>query len=1386
MLINLSLGAKEIHFLDNSMEDYNEMVMHSMVGDPAVAPPHPTFTQDCPPPPPLPPTPPPPPPSAPPTPETCVFQKFGARRRSKLRNFNWDAIPQERVQGRRSLWSTEQSLEDLQIDTGRIEELFARREEEPVARPGSWRAQRTQSLAEAPVQKVSLLDPKRCMNIGIFLKQFKRSAPEIVEDIRRGSGERFCGERLAELIKHLPEKEEVKRLKAFRGDRSNLSEAELFLALLLDVPSYTLRLEAMLLRKQFPTTVVSLRTSARVLKESAQEILACSELHVVLRLVLKAGNFMNAGGYAGNAAGFHISSLLKLADTKANKPGLSLLHFVAMEVQKRYPELLCFPGKLENISRGIRLSEGGMVEEFYRLQKQVSSLARTLVAAEHREIRAQMAGFLQGAEDQLEGVQREMEAMRASRQQLLEFLCEDEETFKLEECCQIFSTFCDKFLKALQENKEREMEEQRRQHLERERLEKRRSIATCSVTEDHRSRDDLELTLERSLRAACRYGSIRRTKSRSPTINPARMAYFSCQGPWVRRDREQDIEAQSDEENARQLRELSETVLSQQMRYVISPDKNGRSRSKWPPIQPVLSDNSSELQLGNAWAQPDFSIHPSTVPGLSRTSDSNLPKNILARPDISSHQSGESVQTKLDFNAHPPTRMRPPKPKPSVSPSTGYLETKAEVNNCPLPGHLSSKSQASNHALTGNTHDGSTVNNKTSTQNMLASPTVSHQESLPDQPASCDVNNHPLARNKPTRTEMNIQPSTATKPARPEVNNHPLTAIKPARTEVNSHPPTATKPARPEVNNPPPTATKPARPEVNNPPPTATKPSRPEVNNDPSITTKPVRAEVNNHPPTATKPARPEVNNPPPTATKPSRPEVNNDPSITTKPARAEVNNHPPTATKPARAEVNNHPPTATKPSRPEVNNHPSANSMHERSEVNCQPSAAKKPARPEVNNHQSTANKPAIPEVNNHPSTNSMHERSEVNHQPSTGSMLTGSEVNHQPSTAYLLATSDIKSQSSTGNMSTSPDSVEEYQPLRPEICIKPSARLTTTRPLSAGPILAEFPRVGETVECRTLVKGLKSYENLAVQKAPLSPCAKWKREQRGTCDSGEGEHNNPPRTVERVRTQGSIIRSHKGKDLLKDPEPGEQKTSTFGSAREGGVGVRRVHSAKERSSVAAGAQDTKGQKPPSSPVEHLSSPQGARPSALSRRTTLPRSVQSKGNATAPSEGWKGGSAKSKKETQTMGSGTVRDLDKDRGFCYTLRPSLTSPRKTLPRTDSVQLRDTSRSPVTQRGPASPRPELVTSPKLVTTPPAARRLQASPKPESTEDPRGHAPSPVGHGSPTSSKTLLGSARKPRAAAPVAPKAVKHCDPAPGAGTSQAERSRRTGSLPIWR
>ena len=46
-------------------------------------------------------------------------------------------------------------------------------------------------------------------------------------------------------------------------------------------------------------------------------------------------------GYAGSAVGFRMTSLLKLADTKANKPGMNLMHYVVMVNPMKRCERTC-------------------------------------------------------------------------------------------------------------------------------------------------------------------------------------------------------------------------------------------------------------------------------------------------------------------------------------------------------------------------------------------------------------------------------------------------------------------------------------------------------------------------------------------------------------------------------------------------------------------------------------------------------------------------------------------------------------------------------------------------------------------------------------------------------------------------------------------------------------------------------------------------------------------------------------------------------------------------------------------------------------------------------------------------------------------------------------
>ncbi|KAF0030085.1 hypothetical protein F2P81_016816 [Scophthalmus maximus] len=398
----------------------------------------PSLPPPPPPPPPLPPPPPPPPPPAPGLPPSLhglgIFAK-GERRASRMRNFNWETLPKHSVVGKHNIWTTDKIDGEYELDTDHMEELFSHKQVQQ-----QLKAQNRQSLRGIPTnapggEMVSILSSKRSMNIAIFLKQFKRPVKDMIEDIKSGRSLSFgCG-KLRELCKLLPDEGEVKQLVSFKGDHFSLPEADLFMRMLVKVPSYEERLSSLVLKEEFLPLMDEMKGFICTLTAAAQELMESDHLHSVIRLVLKTGNYMNAGSYAGSAIGFRMASLLKLVDTKANKPGMNLMHYVVMEAEVCLAEI---------------------ETDFQELQSVSDSVA--------------------------------------------EYFCEDPEKFKLEECCSIFKSFCEKFMRAMQENKAREMTEVKRRH--RDRLQssaKRRSTATCSSRDKEMDGVALESVLQNLL-----------------------------------------------------------------------------------------------------------------------------------------------------------------------------------------------------------------------------------------------------------------------------------------------------------------------------------------------------------------------------------------------------------------------------------------------------------------------------------------------------------------------------------------------------------------------------------------------------------------------------------------------------------------------------------------------------------------------------------------------------------------------------------------------------------------------------------------------------------------------------------------------------------------------
>lgn len=118
--------------------------------------------------------------------------------------------------------------------------------------------------------------------------------------------------------------------------------------------SYKLRVESMLLKEEFAANLSYLEPSINAILFAGDDLMNNVQLREVLYMVVVAGNFLNAGGYAGNAAGVKLASLQKLTDIRANKPGMNLIHFVALQAEKKNPNLLTFVENLttlENASK---------------------------------------------------------------------------------------------------------------------------------------------------------------------------------------------------------------------------------------------------------------------------------------------------------------------------------------------------------------------------------------------------------------------------------------------------------------------------------------------------------------------------------------------------------------------------------------------------------------------------------------------------------------------------------------------------------------------------------------------------------------------------------------------------------------------------------------------------------------------------------------------------------------------------------------------------------------------------------------------------------------------------------------------------------------------------
>uniref|UniRef100_A0A3P9HTD9 Dishevelled associated activator of morphogenesis 2 n=1 Tax=Oryzias latipes TaxID=8090 RepID=A0A3P9HTD9_ORYLA len=356
----------------------------------------------CPaPPPPPPPGAPPPPPGAPPPPPGAppVFGSVpplmplpfmsGNTPRSKsvpqpshpLKSFNWTKLGENMIYG--TIWNDIDDLKAFEIlDLKDIEKMFsAYQRQQDLLTNQSFKQKDTGSLDDIytnsrKIRELSVIDGRRAQNCVILLSKLKMTNEEIKRAIlEMDEREELSKDMLEQLLKFVPERSDMDLLEEHKHELERMARADRFLFEMSRIDHYQQRLQALFFKKKFAERLAETKPKVEAILIASMEVVRSKRLTQILEVVLAFGNFMNKG-QRGNAYGFRVSSLNKIADTKSSiDRNITMLHYLIMIFEKNYPDILHVQQDLSNVSAAAKVN-------LTELEKEVHSIKRGLKALE--------------------------------------------------------------------------------------------------------------------------------------------------------------------------------------------------------------------------------------------------------------------------------------------------------------------------------------------------------------------------------------------------------------------------------------------------------------------------------------------------------------------------------------------------------------------------------------------------------------------------------------------------------------------------------------------------------------------------------------------------------------------------------------------------------------------------------------------------------------------------------------------------------------------------------------------------------------------------------------------------------------------------------------------
>ncbi|XP_045432535.1 protein diaphanous homolog 1 isoform X4 [Pipistrellus kuhlii] len=337
------------------------------------------------------------------------------------------------------------------------------------------------SVQKKKVKELKVLDSKTAQNLSIFLGSFRMPYQEIKNVILEVNEAVLTESMIQNLIKQMPEPEQLKMLSEMKDEYDDLAESEQFGVVMGTVPRLRPRLSAILFKLLFNEQVENIKPEIVSVTAACEEVRKSESFSSLLEITLLVGNFMNAGSRNAGAFGFNISFLCKLRDTKSTDQKMTLLHFLAELCENDYPDVLKFPDELAHVEKASRVSAENLQKNLDQMKKQISDVERDVqnfpaATDEKDKFVEKMTSFVKDAQEQYNKLRMMHSNMENLYKELGEYFLFDPKKVSVEEFFMDLHNFKNMFVQAVKENqKRRETEEKmRRAKLAKEKAEKER------------------------------------------------------------------------------------------------------------------------------------------------------------------------------------------------------------------------------------------------------------------------------------------------------------------------------------------------------------------------------------------------------------------------------------------------------------------------------------------------------------------------------------------------------------------------------------------------------------------------------------------------------------------------------------------------------------------------------------------------------------------------------------------------------------------------------------------------------------------------------------------------------------------------------------------------